>query len=164
MTVANFNHLAETLVEIFPTEVVETYFVRSIKGKCAQGKLYNAFVNTRSEIVDSGLLQVNKRNVGKSDKEKSSKPKTQSFVPSRSVSKFPDAINVCQGSNFDNLPHLNEMWESCFDHRQSILREKTALQYFNMFPYLKEADGYQLVRILSRPRNVFDFNFFFNFS
>lgn len=146
MTVANFTHLADTLIEIFPTEVFETYFIRSIKGKSAAGKLYNAFVNTRAEIADSGLLQTVKRNVNRSEKVKDPKMKIQTYTPSPTICKFPDAMNICQSANFDNPKRLMEMWDSCYDHRQSILHEKPVLSYFNMFPYLKESNGFKLVR------------------
>lgn len=145
MTVQNFQQLSDTLVEIFPTEVVETYFNRSLKGKCATGKLYNAFVNTRAEIADSGLLQTSKRNMNKTDKVKDKKCHIQPYTPSPTVSKFPDAMNICQSTNFDNPQYLIEMWDSCFEHRQNILREKQSLSYFNMFPYLKESNGFQLL-------------------
>lgn len=146
MTVANFSYLAETLVEIFPTEVFETYFIRSIKGKSAAGKLYNAFVNTRAEIADSGLLQTVKRNMNRSEKVKDPKAKIQTFTPSPTICKYPaDAMNICQSTDFDNPKRLIEMWDSCYEHRQIILREKPALHYFNMFPYLKESSGYKLV-------------------
>jgi hypothetical protein len=145
MTTQNFQFLADTLVSIFPTEVAETYFCRSVKGKNATGKLYNAFVNTRSEIVDAGLLQVNRRNMNKSDSTKNTKADLTHYVPPPTVSKFPDAMNVCCSKNFDDVQNLTAMWESCYDHRQSILREKQTLEYFNMFPFLKESDGHKLV-------------------
>lgn len=147
MTVPNFTFLAETLVEIFPTEVFETYFIRSMKGKSAAGKLYNAFVNIRAEIADSGLLQTVKRNVNRSDKTKDSKTKAQTNVSTPVICKFPDAMNICQSSNFDDPKYLMEMWDACYEHRQGILREKPVLSYFNMFPYLKDSSGYKLVSL-----------------
>lgn len=145
MTVADFNHLTDILIDIFPTEVVETYFVRSMKSKAAAGKLYNAFVNIRAEIAESGLVQTVKRNMNKPEKPKGSRMEIQSYTPSPSISKFPDAMNICQSSNFDDTEHLTEMWDSCYEHRQKLLRDKSALKYFNMFPYLKDPDGYKLV-------------------
>lgn len=145
MRTQDFQYLADTLVKIFPTEVAETYFCRSAKGKNATGKLYNAFVNTRSEIVDAGLLQVNRRNMNKSDSSKSTKAEITPYAPSPTVSKYPDAMNVCCSTNFEDVQKLTAMWESCYDHRQRILREKPTLEYFNTFPYLKDTSGYKLV-------------------
>lgn len=96
-------------------------------------------------IVDAGLLQVNRRNMNKSETSKSTKVNITPYVPAPSVSKFPDAMKVCCSKTFDDIPKLTAMWESCFDHRQRMLREKTPLEYFNMFPYLKESNGYTLV-------------------
>lgn len=145
MTTQDFQYLADTLVSIFPTEVAETYFCRSAKGKSASGKLYSVFLNTRKEISDAGLLQVNRRNINKSEASESTKTDLATNLPALKTSKVPGAMKICCSSDFEDVPRITSMWESCFDHRQALLREKSTLDYFNMFPFLKESNGYELV-------------------
>lgn len=49
--------LAESIVEIFPTEVKETYYVPFTKGHLARGKLYDAYNNTRARLSASGVIR-----------------------------------------------------------------------------------------------------------
>lgn len=144
MSSHNLKYLADILVEIFPTEVKETYFIPSEKGRNATGKLYNAYVNTRAEIIDSGLLGTNRRNTERSDKSDSpmkSQPSKSLVTPEQ----FSGALAVCQSLDFKNLQQLFEKWDSSYHQRQNILKDRSALEYFNMFPYLKESSGYKLV-------------------
>lgn len=133
-------------MSIFPTEVAETYFCRSAKGKNATGKLYNTFVNTRSEIIDAGLLLVNRRNMNKSElTSKITKTDLATSLPEFKTSKVTDAMKICCSSDCHDESKITPMWESCFSHRQVLLLEKSTLDYFNMFPFLKESKGFKLV-------------------
>lgn len=135
--------------------MTETYFLRSIKGRAASGKLYNAFVNTRAEIIDVGLLEVNRRGTNKSGTVKESRQTAAADEQPEVVDRHPDAFEICLKSDgFDDPEQLTEMWDYCYEHRQQQLRQKSAQKYFNLFPYLKESDGYKLVRFLLQPLEV----------
>lgn len=134
--------------------MTETYFLRSVKGRAASGKLYNAFVNTRAEIIDAGLLEVNRRGTNKSGTVKEAKQIAAADELPEVVNKHPDAFEICKSDDFDDPEQLTEMWDYCYEHRQQQLRQKTTQKYFNLFPYLKESDGYKLVGFLLQSLEV----------
>ncbi|KAM7357004.1 uncharacterized protein ACRADG_002534 [Cochliomyia hominivorax] len=52
-----FLQLAQSIVEIFPSEIRETYYVPFTKGRLAKGKLYDAYNNTRARLCASGIIK-----------------------------------------------------------------------------------------------------------
>lgn len=154
MTTSHFEDLANKLVSIFPTEIAETYFCRGLPGKSSTGKLFNAFLNTRTQLVECGLLLVNKRN--KPEPPKNEKSKKEKIASIQTKSKYQNALKVCCSKNFDDFEKLKKMWNFCYNTRRKIRTEKSTLEYFNMFPYLKESEGYQLV---SRNQTKLQFKF-----
>ncbi|XP_075159108.1 uncharacterized protein LOC142232255 [Haematobia irritans] len=52
----HFLQLAQTIVEIFPSELRETYYVPCVNGRAALGKLFDAYHNARTQLRAAGLI------------------------------------------------------------------------------------------------------------
>lgn len=53
----NFENLAKTIVEVFPTEKEITYYKRYQDGQYASGKLWFAYNNLKSELAATGVIE-----------------------------------------------------------------------------------------------------------
>jgi hypothetical protein len=51
-----FENLSKLIVEIFETEIAETYYSPSAKGKVPTGKLYSSYSNLRNSLASVGLI------------------------------------------------------------------------------------------------------------
>lgn len=48
--------LSRSIIEVFPSEVRETYYVPFTKGHLAKGKLFDAYNNKRTQLSAAGLI------------------------------------------------------------------------------------------------------------
>jgi hypothetical protein len=133
-------HLTSIIVELFPTESPETFFVRSSKGKNASGKLYNSYINTRQDVMESGLIGAKRRRMRESSDDREDEEEQEVLSePSR-------ALDLCQSVDFGDIRGLTAAWDECYDERCALLSRIGAHDYFGMFPYLGDGSGYKWVR------------------
>ncbi|XP_073822254.1 uncharacterized protein isoform X2 [Musca autumnalis] len=52
----DFLQLSQFIVEIFPFEIRETYYIPSFKGRLARGKLYDAYHNQKTKLCAAGII------------------------------------------------------------------------------------------------------------
>lgn len=62
--------LSQLIVEIFPYEVKETYYIAFRKGHIAKGKLYDAYNNYRARLSAAGIIHRRTKTTEKKSKEK----------------------------------------------------------------------------------------------
>ncbi|XP_058976643.1 uncharacterized protein LOC105261834 [Musca domestica] len=51
-----FFKLSQSIIEVFPSEVIETYYVPFTKGHLAKGKLFDSYNNKRTKLSTQGLI------------------------------------------------------------------------------------------------------------
>ncbi|KAG5668649.1 hypothetical protein PVAND_016583 [Polypedilum vanderplanki] len=138
LTTQNFEYLTKIIIELFPTESAETYFIRSSKGKNASGKLYNSFINTRQEVTESGLVMTKRKS--KENKFENYEEFDEEIEDNLATS---TALTLCQKNDFNDLQEMTKAWNECLDERCKLLSRIGAHEYFGMFPYLNEDLGYK---------------------
>ncbi|XP_073822260.1 uncharacterized protein [Musca autumnalis] len=52
----DFLQLSQTIVEIFPLEIRETYYIPFTNGRLARGKLYDAYNNQKTKLCAAGII------------------------------------------------------------------------------------------------------------
>ncbi|CAH0563080.1 unnamed protein product [Brassicogethes aeneus] len=141
MSTSHCLHLADDILEHFPSEEKELYF-RHQQNKAPKGKLHIKYQNLLRKLRDGGL-----------------KPKRQKKNTSGSFSSG-GFTNIDFHSEVDAMEHINwiddeksswrelkERWPKCVQFRMNfILREsQTTTEIIQRFPSYKEPLGYKLV-------------------
>lgn len=130
-----FSSLAQQIVEIFPNEAVETYFMPCKPKQLARGKLWDAYNNLRTKLSAAGLIQRRPRITNTISK---------TITINESVEKEID-WNVIQNNNGDWNCVL-EIWKATFQARKGELNgDISTASYFEKYKVLQEPNAYELV-------------------
>ncbi|XP_075159113.1 uncharacterized protein LOC142232258 isoform X2 [Haematobia irritans] len=116
----DFIQLAKYIVELFPTEIRETYYVPCIKGHLQKGKLYDAYNNRRSRLRAAGLI---KRGFRARTEDNSMDNSTAS--EGDNVEEFDiKELEILKSSKVEAWHEVLTMWEKSFHYRQKQLQDE----------------------------------------
>lgn len=131
-----FNFLADSIVDLFPTERKDTYYSESsvVNGVnlCSRGVLYNKYKKIRQECIDLRLLvaRKNKKNIAESSFAKLNALKNieNAQIPDKSIDK-----------------QFLKNWVETTQERKKLYNNTLIRDIFKRFPSLKTPLGYSLV-------------------
>lgn len=63
MSKKEYFRLTELIVQLFPFESKGTFYTPAVKGSPAQGKLYSAYQNYRTDLIEAGLIATRERSL-----------------------------------------------------------------------------------------------------
>ncbi|XP_023308149.2 uncharacterized protein LOC111689919 isoform X1 [Lucilia cuprina] len=137
-----FMQLAESIVEIFPSEVKETYYVPFTKGHLARGKLYDAYNNTRARLSASG---VRRRRI----RFRTSPTVSADYSNVLTYAEVEEQkLEILKIGNADwNV--ILEAWEKTHAFRQNEFKNENmeAFEYMEKYKVLQHKNNYQLFEI-----------------
>ncbi|XP_057336086.1 uncharacterized protein LOC130674693 [Microplitis mediator] len=136
---ARFIELAHGIVQLFPRELVGTYYTPHVnktqfsKGITAKGKL---------------LYHHNFRRAKQRKALKLLKQQNQDVVsPEHADEEFNDKLNFLY-EHLEPWPEVVANWEHTYETQQKILKNLNDIKaYYNRFPCLKQSLGYELLKI-----------------
>lgn len=133
----DFIHLANTIVEVFPTEAAGTYYVPSEKSKNPTGKLLSSYSNIRHTLASVGIIARDSR------QSQGSVATTQVEVSIEVL----EAVEVIQSETFEDKDLLVQCWQITHEKRQEDIKSQSisTSEYMGRYPYLREINGYELV-------------------
>ncbi|XP_057332779.1 uncharacterized protein LOC130672302 [Microplitis mediator] len=133
-----FVHLANEIIELFPTELREIYYIpRTINDGGivirASGSLYSKYNNTRRELNVLDMMP----------KDLLNNNKPVQMTESESADLVDDNIEWLQ-NNLEPFDEIMDKWIKTIDKRHHF-KNKSIEQYFNTFECLKHSEGYKLL-------------------
>lgn len=133
----DFLHLANLIVEAFPTEVAGTYYNSSEKSKNPTGKLLSSYSNLRHLLMNVGLIERNLR---------FSRHLEPVALQNTTDIEVIEASEVIKNQDYVDKDQLVECWKLTHEKRQEDLKSNFSThEYMEQYPYLRENDGYELV-------------------
>lgn len=138
ITSDSFKAVAEEIVENFPTEITETYYVSMYNGKrkVTSGKLVDRYRNQKHFFRSCALA---------------SEIVSPSIVPSLEIT---EKITFLKYS-VEPWNNVVSHWEDTYDYRkESETKQATEESVLEQWPSLKHEKGYNLVRVLQSVINV----------
>lgn len=122
----------------FPTETPETYYTPAANRKPPGGKLHSQYINYQSRLAEVGLIVRRHKSGGETTLQEQITEISAVAVT---------ALETVKGNDWEDSILFFDSWLACFDERQLILSSDiTKKEYLDLFPYLKNAEGYELVR------------------
>ncbi|XP_073826088.1 uncharacterized protein [Musca autumnalis] len=138
----HYLHLSQAIVDIFPLETKETYYIPYSKGKMTKGKLYDAYTNHRTKLCAAGLIT----------RRSNSRPKKNGYDESltrinETITPHELDILIAMDSDWNAI---KDLWRKSYSHRRKeLLNDKISTQiYLNHYniPKLNE-NYYDLLQI-----------------
>lgn len=135
-----FQEAAEEIVNLFPGEVKETYFIPYCSGKIglrqpAKGKLWSRYVNVRA------ALRIANQSALKLEIAPLSEVNNQCDIYNKEVENDMTFLKHA----IEPYPRILKAWENTFQHRKTLYRDCDLDVVFKEFPCLKEQFGLELV-------------------
>ncbi|XP_075147046.1 uncharacterized protein LOC142221262 isoform X2 [Haematobia irritans] len=132
----DFHSLAESIISIFPTEVVSAYYIPSIKGCIARGKLWSCYNNKRTLLSLQG--QIVRRGKTASKRKGHPLPDTDELV---------DSIEFLEKNSSDWALVLCK-WSETHKFRMEELQSSISTHdYIKKYAGLSDERGVELVAI-----------------
>lgn len=123
---------------MFPNEMRQTYYIPGCDSVPAKGKLYQAYKSYREKLGASGLISL-----------RSKAPKRKLDVEVEDLS-TEDSLTIIEflKTHTDPWSQIFNNWTTTWAEREILLKETSADNYFETFPCLRMANGFELVRNL----------------
>lgn len=147
-----FINLSKLIVQLFPRELLGTYYIPAVKSQPAEGKLCNAYQNYKADLRESEL-------VPKRAKASTSRGTFFYFISfqfyqwkwflvekSIQLAAKSEAFKIIL-EEFEDFDRIVETWNFCYEERQNLLTELSTFEYVRKFPAFNLANGYELVSI-----------------
>jgi hypothetical protein len=134
----DFTHLASIIVAVFTTEAAGTYFTASVNGNNQTGKLVSCYSNSRHLLADVGIIaRVNRRSTLNE-----TLPVVLEVIPD-----VIDALVLIASDEWEDKESLHQAWNMTHASRQNDLKtEISTSAYLGKYPFLRQPNGYELVR------------------
>ncbi|XP_063919744.1 uncharacterized protein LOC135134832 [Zophobas morio] len=137
-----FIQLARYIKQLFPKERIETYYTPYVNvdgkyKKCARGKLFDKYHNTRRTLRQSGILET-----------KGNSSKTSEEELSAEDDNYENIVQWLK-NNYEPWPQVIEHWKETSKTRLKKYNESqsTIFEYLTTFPGLKRPLGYTLFEV-----------------
>jgi hypothetical protein len=129
-------HLAQLIVEVFPTEAAGTYYIPSEKSRNPTGKLLSSYSNLRQILASVGIIARDPRHSSNSSIQ-------EVLVPTVEII---DATTLIESDAFESEEQLIDGWKLTHESRQKDLKSTISTSdYMGRYPFLKQLNGYELV-------------------
>lgn len=157
---SEFASISQIIANCFRGEIASTYFIPAEHRSIAKGKLWNSYMNYRTQLSQAGLIKRRPRGI---------KPLVGGTTSALIISEFGFRFLIDFYLNdFEIIETENDMdqddddlnfirvetspwedvrksWNNTFFSRMKFLNEYSTENYFNSFPCLKDEQGYELV-------------------
>ncbi|XP_075163647.1 uncharacterized protein LOC142236260 isoform X2 [Haematobia irritans] len=135
----DFLQLSQFIVEIFPSEIKESYYVPFQKGHLAKGKLYDAYNNMRTKLSAAGII---KRRIH------TRTPKEKPVTSTKSDGIDFDDLRILQIQN-SQWAKVLEIWKKSHLVRQNELKNTnmSTYDYMEKYKVLCNERSYDLIEI-----------------
>lgn len=144
ITSLEFVYLSDLISKAFNSEIAETYYAKGTKGGNAKGKLRNQFLNYRNDMSKVQMIQRKHR-----------EPANKNQTPTVITIEITDAMEILESEELGNFDSIMDAWKLTKDHRENMISNLGALDYFKKFPTLSSVVGnllvcYQIYFIINR--------------
>ncbi|XP_073822426.1 uncharacterized protein isoform X2 [Musca autumnalis] len=135
-----FEKLSQSIIDVFPSEVIETYYVPYTKGHLAKGKLFDAYNNKRTKLSSQGLI--NRRTNLKKNLNQDPLP------PIQDTGVTPEELELLQTVGLD-LDKTKDLWIKSHSCRQAELQNNnlSTLDYIKKYNINLNENFYELLHI-----------------
>lgn len=139
--------IASLIVHRFPTETLETYYVKN-KKKRARGKLYDQFQHYRASLMKAGLASKRGRRqvtLGTNDTEGNSSQSGSDIGSGNEDNQDPAVLLTYLEAHGGPWPDVVRAWNQTHTERSDVLKRVTTVEYFRKYPALLTNKGLELV-------------------
>ncbi|XP_013108451.2 uncharacterized protein LOC106087822 [Stomoxys calcitrans] len=140
-----FIQLAQYIVEIFPTEVSETYYVPFRNRHLPKGKLYDAYNNNRTRLRAAGVISKREKlDTEEKVVENSSVDDNEAFQDFQESD-----LDILQSPRIESWDEVVMAWKKSHQYRQNELQNEqiNALEYVDKYAVLQNEKCDELFEI-----------------